>query len=344
MCLALGLAPASTGCPTLSTLPDQAPVVSLTDPATETPYLLYVPSTYTDSVEWPLVVVCHGTWPYDTAEHQMREWAKHGETQGVIVVTPTLAATKGDLPPPPDQQIDLQRRDEAAVLAIVAMLKRQYRIAEDRVFLTGWSAGAYTMLHTGLRHPEIFRAMFIRQGTFDARFMDVPLDAFDPWQGVKVVYGQTDFLRDQSKACVAWLREQGMHVEEQEMTGTHRRIDPALPWKYFRDFARERLWVRIRAEAPDPDDPSQVQFAVDSRPPAVKQKWYFGDGRESYEPSPRHKYDKPGHYDVTVNVELPNGKKYARKRSIWIGGGGSSARQSSGAEALAGLSGDPRRP
>ncbi len=282
-------------------------------------YLLYVPSTYDQARSWPLVVVCHGTWPYDTAELQMREWARFGENEGIIVVAPTLEATRGDFPPPPERQIALQRADETLILNTVLALRRQYNIADERVFMTGWSAGSYSILHTGLRNPDVFRAMYVRQGTFDERFMDVPEDRLDRWQAIKIVYGKTDLLRDQAKLCITWLREHGLFVDEEEIAGAHRRIDPKLPWDYFKETAKRRLWVRLRAIVPNPDEPLTVRFELDSIPPAVKQKWFFGDGKDSYETSPVHTYERPGRYEVTANVQLNGGKKYARKRMFDFG-------------------------
>lgn len=290
----------------------------MTEERTQQPYLLYVPSTYTDSQEWPLVVACHGTWPYDTADLQMREWASFGERRGIIIAAPRLAGTKGDFPPPPEQQIVLQSQDEQTILAIVAAVKSRYRIAEHRVFMTGWSAGAYAILHAGLRNPDVFRALAVRQGSFDARFMAAPAERLDPWQRILVIYGKTDLLRDQSKAMLGWLRDQGMHPDEREITGAHRRIDPDLPWRFFQDVTRKYPWIRIRAGADDLTQPLRIRFGVDAAPSAVRQKWFFGDGDESYEASPVHAYAAAGPYEVTVNVTLKNGKTYARRRAVTV--------------------------
>lgn len=286
------------------------------EPGTQRDYLLYVPSTYSDGAAWPLVVACHGTWPYDTATFQMREWAKFAENRGLIVLAPQLSATKGDFPPSPEDQIALQGADEQAVLAMVSAVKRQYRIAEERVFMTGWSAGAYAILHIGLRNPDVFRALYIRQGTFDARFMDAPPDRLDPWQRIKVVYGMTDLLRDQSKEMVAWLRGQGQHVDQEEISGSHRRTDPKESWRYFAKVAKESPWVRIRTNAVEPADPRVVRFCLDAVPRAVKQKWFFGDGAESPEATPTHTYAQTGRYEVKVNVALEDGRKFTRSRAI----------------------------
>lgn len=318
--LSLILSPLIVGCPSLETLPSQAPVVELKAETSHAPYLRFVPSTYSDARSWPLVVLCHGTWPYDTAPLQMREWAGFAENQGIIVVAPTLSGVRGDLPPPPDRQIALQREDEQLILEVVDTIKRQYKIAEHQVFLTGWSAGGYAILHTGLRHPEIFRALLIRQGSFEPRFMDIPEDRLDRWQAISIVYGQGDvLLRDQSVACIKWLRDHGMYVDALEIAGTHRRIDPELAWKYFKKVVKERLWVRITTSVPDPDALTTIKFRLDAVPPVARQRWYFGDGEESIEASPTHVYAKGGRYEVTVNVAMSNGKKYSRKRDISVG-------------------------
>lgn len=308
-----------TGCPSLEKLPSQRPVEELTLEGSDRDYLLYVPSNYDRGRAWPLVILCHGTRPYDTPELQMREWASFAEGQGIIVAAPDLVGTRGDFPPSPARQIALQIEDEQAILEIVTVLKQRYRIAEERVFMAGWSGGAYAIFHTGVRHPEVFRALFVRQGTFDERYMDVPEESFDRWQGIKITFGQSDLLRDQAKAAVAWLRAHKMYVEELETSGAHRRTEASDVWSYFKDVAKNRLWVRIRTVVPDLDAPLTIRFAADCIPAAAKHKWYFGDGDESYEADPTHTYAKAGRYDVTVNVSLANRKKYARTRTIFVG-------------------------
>ncbi len=301
-------------------LPEQASISPESEKDTERPYLLYVPSTYHRGRDWPLVVACHGTWPYDTAKFQMREWAKFAEYTGIIVVAPDLVSAKGDFVPAAEKQIALQREDEKAILAIVDEVKRRYRIADAQVFLTCWSAGAFPLLHTGLRHPEVFRAMFIRQGTFDEAFMDVDEARLNRWQMVKVVFGRTDLLRDQSIDCIEWLQARGMFVVREEMPGSHRRIDPAHTWKFFAQVISERPWIQMTLRPRDLSNPRAIYFALDATPRAVKQKWFFGDGGESYDVSGVHEYAAPGEYEVTVNVALENGNTYARSRMVRVAG------------------------
>lgn len=306
------------GCIATQSLPSQAPVIEASESQTETDYLLYVPSTYKDSQAMPLVVACHGTIPYDTADLEMQEWANTGEREGIIVAAPRLKSSKGDFPPSPEKQIELQRQDEQSILAIVGEIKRKYSIAPDRVYLTGWSAASFPILQTGLNHPDIFRAIFIRQGSFDERFMDLSKNAMDRWQPIKIVYGHSDFLRDQTRASIRWLREQGMFVVEEEIAGIHRRIDPKNAWDFFESIASERPWIQIRSDNLSTEKELAVQFHLDAHPRANKQKWFFGDGTESYDAAPRHEYSEPGKYRVHVNVELAGGKIFTRSKEVRV--------------------------
>src|SRR5262245_21591049 len=113
--LILVLASLAAGCPSVERTPTQASIVELEADHSDRNYLLYVPSTYHDTRTWPLVVLCHGTWPYDTADLQMQEWANYAEQKGFIVVAPSLEATRADLPLSPERQVALQQSDESAI-------------------------------------------------------------------------------------------------------------------------------------------------------------------------------------------------------------------------------------
>lgn len=308
------------GCLPTQRLPEQAAIAEHVEHDTGRNYLLYVPSTYSRDREWPLIVACHGTWPYDTAEFQMREWAKFAEYKDVIVVAPDLLSAKGDFVPSPEKQMALQREDEKAILGVVDEVKRRYTVAESQVFMTCWSAGSFPLLYTGLRHPDVFRALFIRQGTFDERFLDIPEDQLNRWQMIKVVYGKTDMLRQQSIECIKWLQDRNLYVVREEMPGSHRRIDPSHSWRFFKQVIDERPWIKLTLRPRDLSNPMAIHFDLESVPPAKKQKWFFGDGGESYDVSGVHQYAQPGVYEVTVNVAMRNGKKFARTQTIRVAG------------------------
>ncbi|MCK6457282.1 MAG: PKD domain-containing protein [Phycisphaerae bacterium] len=307
-----------TGCPVTTSLPTESEIQDARLPAGGR-YYLYVPSTYDRSRAYPLVIACHGTNPWDTAWAQIREWALFAERNDVIVAAPYLQGTRGDFRPSADQQLRKQNADEQFILDLVSALKASRNIAEEKVFMTGWSAGAFAILHTGLRHPDVFRALAIRQGTFEPSYIDVDPDRLDRWQPIFIYYGQTDPLRTEAIACTDWLRERNMFVERMELAGSHRRLDVKLAWDFFEKIVRERPWIRLRAVKTDRRNRMLVHFLCDAKPEARKWHWEFGDGETSNEQNPAHVYAAPGRYDVACTVTLKVNKAYRRTTTVQVG-------------------------
>ncbi|MFO0974461.1 MAG: PKD domain-containing protein [Phycisphaerae bacterium] len=307
------------GCPVTNPLPTQAQIEDLTLADGGGKYYLYVPSTYDRRRAYPLVIACHGTNPWDSAYSQIREWALFAEQSGIIVAAPVLTGTKGDFRPPAPEQIRRQQADERTLLALVTAIKAARNVAEEQVFMTGWSAGSFAILHTGLNHPELFRALAIRQGTFNPEFMTASDERLDRWQPIFVYYGVMDPLRDESLKCIAWLRDHKLFVESREMLGGHKREDVRVSWDFFRKVVRERPWVRPRFARTDLSNRGAVRFWCDSQPAYVGIRWDFGDGQTSDEPAPQHEYAAPGRYDAACTVRLKSGKSYRRPLAVQIG-------------------------
>jgi len=314
-CVAIGiflLAPLMAGCPVTTRLPGDAPVQTRFVHETDAKYYLYVPERYSDRRRWPLVVLCHGTNPWDTAWSQMREWAGFAEEKGIIVVAPHLVGVRGDFPPSPEEQLKFQREDERTILGVVSAIKAGHRIADEAVFLCGWSAGGYAVLYTGLRNPDVFRALAVRQSNFDAAYMSETEHALDRYQPIFMSYGMADLVRKQSEAAIAWLRERGMCIEEHQTLGAHRRIDVSGTWDRFRDVSEDRPWIRVHASVPDYKQPRNVQFSVRAAPKATSVQWDFGDGLKATSHQPLHSYEADGTYTVTAHVTLEGGKTFRR--------------------------------
>jgi len=279
-------------------------------------FWLYVPSTYDAAKRWPLVVTCHGTKYWDTARQQICEWAALAEQRGFIVAAPDLVGVQADFPPAPAKQIARQQRDERLILGMIDQLEASYSIAEHRIFITGWSGGAYAVLYTGLKNPDVFRALAVRQGTFDERYL-VPVEPFmDRHQPVFIFYGAMDTF-DQAEACIRWLRERRHTVRYEEVPGGHRRR-PEVAFNFFRRVIQEYPLVRVDAEVGPPDRPREVRFAVKAIPPPQKVRWEFGDGQTSDRPAPTHTYAADGTYDVQLTAWLTRGQRAVRKLRIRV--------------------------
>ncbi len=307
---------AAPGCmvPLPARLP--APTRLVTEPATGGQYYLYVPSSYRADRAYPLVVTCHGTPPWDTAKFQIDEWSPVAETKEFIVIAPELVGTRGDILPPADEQLERQRKDEALILAAVQHVRAAHNVALDQVFITGWSAGSFAVMHTGLKHPEIFRAVAIRQGNFDLSYVAPLRPYLDPYQPIHVLYGSLDVIvAGQVEPMLDWLRENHMFVHEEEVYGAHQR-HPDKVYEFFRRCVRNYAWLRIEAFEHTGDDPLSVRLRLVGSPAPNKFKWDFGDKQTSTEASPYHVYAAPGTYQVRVVARI--GRKTTERRMVQI--------------------------
>jgi len=306
-----GLA-AGPGCIVINPGHAPGPVLRLREPDTRRDYLLYVPSTYTPDQAWPLVIACHGSRLLDSPRLQIDEWKALAESKGFLVIAPELEGAS--LPADPGQALARLRRDEGAILAILAHVRAARNIDTNLVFLAGWQAGAYPALYTGLKNPNVFRAIGLRQPGFDARLVEPCLPYVDHQQPVLIVYGVADLDRSQSQAAAEWFRRNRMAVNEQEVSGAGRR-DPTPIYAFLRDTVRAQPWIRLAVAEVDPSRPLTVAFSVESSIPLDLYQWDFGDGGSSKVAQPEHTYAKAGTYRVRVTVT--SGKKsYARQIEI----------------------------
>ncbi len=305
-----------TGCPVSGNLPAPGRVVSEVEPESKRPYRLYVPTRYSEARRWPLVVTCHGTPPFDTAAAQFDEWKGLGEDKGFLVAAPDLKGTSA-LAPAREQQIALQADDERAILGVVRAVSGSHSVDATRIFLTGWSAGSYAVLYTGLRHPDVFRGLAIRQGNFKAEFVEPTVPFLDRHQPVLVMFGNIDLLKDDAQACIDWLKSHDLDPTVLERPGAHRR-DPNPVYSFFADVVRHRQWIRVRVED-DPQDPMAVRYSVTSSFEPYRYLWDFGDGQRGVEESPKHRYERPGLYTVRVAVYTAEGKDpYVRQINLQV--------------------------
>jgi len=124
------------GCPV--TQEQQTPVQPQLQSADGHAYWLYVPSNYTPTREWPMVVTLHGTFGFDNGDAQVREWKKLGEDNGVIVVAPSCQSVQGLLPKINSLWYKDLETDEQAVLAIMDQVEAKYKIGTYQVDDKPW--------------------------------------------------------------------------------------------------------------------------------------------------------------------------------------------------------------
>jgi predicted esterase len=308
---ALAAVAGTTGCAILDKPAPPGRAWENTEPDTGREYRLYVPTSYRGDLAWPVVVTCRGPGLLDSTAMQIREWGGLAETKGFLIVAPELASLQRGIGEKPEDTIEKLYADERAILAILAHVRASRNIDANRVFLAGWLEGCYAAMFTGLRNPDCFRAIVLRQPKFKPECLQPALPFLDAYQPIDVIYGLTDFARDQAKACVAWLRERRMSVTELETGSAHER-DPGAAVSFFRRVVEKRPWIRIRAGEADPQHPLTVRFSVRASVEPTAYDWDFGDGNTSKIAGPEHTYAKPGLYVVQVTLRAESGRHTRR--------------------------------
>lgn len=188
------------------------------------PYALYVPSAYTPEEQWPLVISLHGyssdhilnlrrvfgmgNKPGEDGEECKKHFPPFPEV-GFIVASPYGFGSVG-----------YAGMGEVDVLDVLADVKRNYSIDEDRIYLTGLSMGGEGTWHLGLCYPDMWAAIAP---------VCAPLDRF---------IGPED---------VRWFADNGAHLP---IYISHGSDDPAVPVECSREMRSlmERVGARVEYE------------------------------------------------------------------------------------------------
>ena len=302
---------AVTGCSQLMDPNVPVPLRSFVEPDFGRNYLLYRPSYYDRQYDWPLIVVCHTTFP-DSPNRRIRAWTELAESYGFLVAAPTLRGVARVRPPKAEKQIVLQRYDERAILSMIHHIRAGHNISEDRIFLHGWSGGAYAALHTGLRNANVFRALSLTYPKFDGGFLGDAAQYVTPDLPIDLTYTLADAITGKHAShCLRWLRSQGADVRPNPSggpkgSGMQRCVE------FFENVVRNHPWIHIRAVQGPDGKPLEVQFKLRGKYRPVFHRWDFGDGATSTDPEPVYTYREPGDYIVSLTVGDADNREHRR--------------------------------
>jgi poly(3-hydroxybutyrate) depolymerase len=199
------------------------------------PYRVHVPKTYTDAKPFPLVVALHGVggtedYFFGVYDDKLPSVA---EQHGYIVVAPMGYRIDGGygwgVANPPDDPATrrLQERSEQDVMQVLQLVKQQYRIDENRMYLLGHSMGGIGTWKVAAKYPDIWAAIAPISGNGQPatleRMKQIP---------EIVVHGDADATVNVqgSRTMVAKMKELGIeHVYIEVPGGSHRSvIGPSL--------------------------------------------------------------------------------------------------------------------
>ena len=280
-------------------------------------YLLYRPSRYERRLSWPLIVACHGGVG-DSPNRRLRAWTQLAEQYGFLVIAPTLEGPGGWFARKPEEQQALQRRDEERILAAINHVRAGHSVSEDRIFIHGWSAGAYSALFVGLRHPDLFRAVALSQPKFDEAYIADVGGTIDHHQPVYVNYSVEDGITGKhGRRCVDWLRAVRANLIEDNI-GPVTHLDTERPIAFFRETVRKTPWLVIDAAAAPGGNPLEVRFTLRASFDPGKCAWRFGDASQGIAADTVHAYGESGTYDVEVTVDGPDGAPLNRRVRLTV--------------------------
>jgi predicted peptidase len=146
----------------------------------EMPYRLYVPSTYDPAVGAPLVVALHGHGGDQNYFFSVEGLAALCERYGFIYLAPMAHSRDGwygaplsipgnaprssGAPPPPqvrtpEEEIEYRALSETDVMNTIDLVRKEYKIDPDRIYLMGHSMGGFGTWWLGQKYVDMWAAI-----------------------------------------------------------------------------------------------------------------------------------------------------------------------------------------
>ncbi|MBN2175180.1 MAG: prolyl oligopeptidase family serine peptidase [Bacteroidales bacterium] len=189
-------------------------------------YLVYIPHSFQPPQKYPLVVMLHGYGdsaylnPLSPAHF---DFLKACEKRRVIMVAPCARYN-------PRGQMSTSMEDaETDILQVLDLVKQDYPVDENRIYLTGLSMGGFGTYWLASRQPELFAAIAPVCGIWSGtHYTRVNLDALKDIP-VLLVHGDLDKTVpvSESRTAFEYLQSIGAEVEYREI-----KISQDDPWDY----------------------------------------------------------------------------------------------------------------
>jgi len=266
-------------------------------------YLLYRPSSYDRNKAWPVIVVCHSTFP-DSPNRRLRAWTELAESHGFLLVAPRLTGNKNSGSAGENKE-KKPRDDDTHILAVLQHVRAAYNVSDDRILIHGFAGGAASALRTGLKNPQSFRAISVTQPRFEPGDLADVGPWIDPYQPVYLSYSASEvFTGKEGRLCADWLRAHGAHLVV-DAFGSAEDADCEPHVAFFQQVIRKEPWIHVAVSPTNLKNPLEMRLRLLSAAAPSRFRWQFGDGDESPVAEPVHSFAKAGTYRVTVTVEWP---------------------------------------
>jgi predicted esterase len=191
------------------------------------PYRMYVPAVCTPSRACPLVVALHGLGATeDSMFSNLYRIPPLAEQHGFIVVAPLGYRVDGFYGYSPlgagARQTELSAQD---VMEVLQLVRRDYKIDENRIYLMGHSMGGIGTWALGAKHPNLWAALGPISGLGNPATIETMRNIPEI-----VVHGDADNVVpvNSSRTMVAAMKKLGVEVKYIEVPGGSH-IDVAGP-------------------------------------------------------------------------------------------------------------------
>lgn len=135
------------------------------DAGKEMEYALFVPGAYDKTKKWPLMVALHGLGGSPQNIMRYGGFTDLAEKHGYVLAAPmgynsrgwygARALVRGS----PDDPKNLAELSEKDVMNVLALVKKDYAIDPDRIYLMGHSMGGGGAWHLGIKYPEVWAGL-----------------------------------------------------------------------------------------------------------------------------------------------------------------------------------------
>jgi predicted peptidase len=207
-------------------------------------YSVYVPKAYNRSRKWPLMVALHGNGALAADLIRYEGLTDLAQRHGYIVVAPTGYSSRGAYGIPGRGQglgeaepgfaneknlkLTFHELAELDVMNVVGMMRKEFNVDEDRIYLMGHSMGASGVYYLANQYPDRWAALAALSGGNPGvtNSVEMPPDAGAKIRHIPIIVMQGD--RDETvpvertRAAVAQIKKLGMeHVYIEVPGGDH---------------------------------------------------------------------------------------------------------------------------